>query len=261
MECKRSIFFVSLVTDRFLLAHLHLEMLSEQNTRRAVRTKAENLPSGLYDTYDDVIERISQQCQPNADLAFKVLSWVTYARRPLKPEELQCAVAITNGMTSLDDDDLTDVEDLLSFCAGIVIIDRESEVVRLVHYTTQGFLEDLLTDRKVDVPRACLSYLEVPSYSIGVNVDKLYPLLDYARMYWADHIRGHSEDQLKTDCLRAVSGHGIRVLLSDLCRYREIPTFNGQDIIQLLPICAAYGLAGFCRELLGSDKYVPLQES
>jgi len=244
-------------------------MLSEQRTVRAVRTKAENLPSGLDKTYDDVMERISKQAPADVDLAFKVLSWVTYAKRPLKPEELQYAVATAPGMTSLDDDDLTDVEDLLSFCAGIAIVDRESNVVRLVHYTTQGFLEDRLTDRKVDVPRACLSYLEVPlesildnySYSIGVNVDKLYPLLDYARMYWADHIRGHSEDQLKTDCLRAVSGHGIRVLLSDPCRYREIPTFNGQDIIQLLPICAAYGLAGFCRELLGSDKYVPLQES
>jgi len=264
MECKRSIFVISLVTDRFLLAHLHLEMLSEQRSRRAVQTKAENLPSGLYDTYDDVMERISQQCRPNVDHAFKVLSWVTFAKRPLKPKELQYAVAITHGMTSVDDDDLTDVEDLLSFCAGIVIIDRESEVVRLVHYTTQGFLENRLTDRKVDLARGCLSYLEVLRPPIlHFLFEDCYPLFRYVGVYWADHIRGELEDQLKTDCLHAISGRWFQFLRG---RGFSIPCFRIHELdvdfkVPLLLVFAAYGLAGFCRELLGIGKYAPLKGS
>jgi hypothetical protein len=228
------------------------------------------------------MERISQQCRPNADLAFKVLSWVTFAKRLLKPEELQDAVAITHGMTSLDDDDLTDVEDLLSFCAGIVIVDRESNIVRLVHYTTQGFLEDRVRDRKVDVALGCLSYFKVVKDPVRFYAWQMmtaledfrynYPLVGYALEYWADHIRGELEDEHKADCLHAFSRQWIRFLVCNAQRdHSRLPVFNVYEVdfefrCPLLPILAAYGLAGLCREFLEkesgkSNMYVPLRDS
>lgn len=36
----------------------------------------------------------------------------------------------------LDRENILDVEDLLSVCAGIVVVDQESAVIRLVHYAT-----------------------------------------------------------------------------------------------------------------------------
>src|SRR5579859_4802100 len=134
-------------------------MLSEQRTQNAVRAALENLPSGLDNTYKDVMERISKQGKADVDLALKVLSWITYAKVPLEAKALQHAVAIKPGMTTLDDGDLTDEDDLISVCAGIVTIDRESGIVRLVHYTTQKYLEKHFMEQKVEVARGCLTYL------------------------------------------------------------------------------------------------------
>ena len=35
----------------------------------------------------------------------------------------------------LDEDNLPEIEDMLSACAGLVTVDEESDVVRLIHYT------------------------------------------------------------------------------------------------------------------------------
>ena len=39
----------------------------------------------------------------------------------------------------LRDDNLQDIEVMLSVCARLVTIDDESQIIRLVHYTTQEY--------------------------------------------------------------------------------------------------------------------------
>jgi hypothetical protein len=236
-------------------------MLSEQRTARAVRTKAESLPSGLENTYEDVMNRISKQAQADVELALKVLSWVTYARKHLKPKELQHAVATSPTMTTLDDDDLTDVEDLLSVCAGIVIIDRESNAVRLVHYTTQGYLEKRLTDRKADIARGCLTYLGLEvfheprqrkdSLSLENRINE-YPFVRYAAIYWSDHIRWELENELKSLCLVVFQSQESRDALYQTQCYLKDPrsAFDYVKKRSLLHMFAASGLAVLCRSLL-----------
>jgi hypothetical protein len=43
----------------------------------------------------------------------------------------------------LDEDNIPVVEDIISVCAGLVTIDKESNVIRLVHYTTQDYLKGI----------------------------------------------------------------------------------------------------------------------
>jgi hypothetical protein len=129
---------------RFLLAQLYLESLSGKRAPKAVRAALKNLAtgSGAYDyAYEDAMERINGQVKDQEDLARQVLSWITCAQRPLATTELQHALGVEVGEPRLDKDNLPEIEDIVSACAGLVTTDEESGIIRLVHYTTQENLE------------------------------------------------------------------------------------------------------------------------
>lgn len=68
----------------------------------------------------------------------QVLAWITCAKRPLTTTtvELQSALSVEMNESDLDEDNLPDLIDMVSVCAGLVTIDAQSNVIRLVHYTT-----------------------------------------------------------------------------------------------------------------------------
>lgn len=98
----------------------------------AVRKALENLPTEVDATYDEAMERIERQSEDDRDLAKEVISWITYAFRPLSVEELQHALSITLDMTDMDFEAIIDTDILTSVCAGLVVIDEESNTCRLV---------------------------------------------------------------------------------------------------------------------------------
>jgi hypothetical protein len=109
-----------------------MESLKSKSKPKEVLKALESLPQGLDDTYKEAMERIKTQCEHDRNLAERVLSWVTYAFRPLSLQELQYALGTEPGMTRVEDDDLDDEEVLISVCAGLVVVDGESSIVRLV---------------------------------------------------------------------------------------------------------------------------------
>ncbi|KFY91698.1 hypothetical protein V500_04517 [Pseudogymnoascus sp. VKM F-4518 (FW-2643)] len=131
---------VDAVDGMFLLAQLHLDSLSGKSSPKAVRTALKLLPSGSNaydDAYKDAMLRIEGQLLDKKDLAWQILSWITCAKKPLATSELQHALAIELGESSLDENNIPQIEDMVSVCAGLVTVDEESEIIRLVHYTTQ----------------------------------------------------------------------------------------------------------------------------
>jgi len=119
-------------TARFLLARLHMDSLVGKLNVRQVRTALENLPEGMDNTYDEAMERVERQDDSRKELAKQVLSWITYAVRPLSVKELQHALAVVPDTTNLDHEDITDEEILTSVCAGLVVIDGGRKVIGLV---------------------------------------------------------------------------------------------------------------------------------
>ena len=241
------------------MAQLHVEMLSRQRSRNTVLSALKKLPASLEETYKDVMERISKQDAEAVDLALKVLSWITYAKEPLSAKMLQHAVAATPGMTTLNDGDLTDVDDLVSLCAGIVTIDRERNIVRLVHYTTQSYLEKHLMDRKVDIAHGCLTYLGLEVFREPCRCERKdlenriddYPFVRYAAIYWSDHIRWELENELKSLCLLVFKWQGSRDALYQTEHYLTgWDRFNYVRERSLLHMFAASGLTVLCRNLL-----------
>jgi ankyrin repeat protein len=195
--------------SRFLLASLHVDSLVSKKTTSRLNSALNSLSHGsgaLGDAYNKAIDRIDGQVHDDCTLAKSVLSWISYAQRPLTTKELCHALAVEIGDEDFDSENVTDVEDILSVCAGLVTVDEESQIIRLVHYTTQEYLEGI---REAWHPRAqheiastCLTYLCFEPFKSGPcpyetdseNRRKKYSLLDYSARYWPEHAAAVQEE-------------------------------------------------------------------
>jgi ankyrin repeat protein len=166
--------------DRFLLAQLYVGSLTDKTTSKAVRLALEKLPNGsppdvLDTTYNEVMQRIDDQPTGFRELGRKVLSWITYALRPLTVEELQQAIAIEPGESKMDKENFADSDDLVSVCAGLVTFEEESQIIRLVHYTTQEYFErkraTLFPQAQNDITRTCLTFLLFEKFKAPYDTD------------------------------------------------------------------------------------------
>ncbi|EUC46574.1 hypothetical protein COCMIDRAFT_65909, partial [Bipolaris oryzae ATCC 44560] len=189
---------------RFLLAQLHLSSLRGKRSRTAIRDALKKLPTGTESyncAYSDAMTRIEGQLPDEATLAKEALSWITCAKRPLTTIELQHALAIKDGQVEFDEDNKSDIEDIVSVCAGLVTVDEESGIIRLVHYTTQEYFEwtqkDWFPTAELDIMAICITYLSFTVFGRGpCSTDygfeerlQLNPLYDYAAHYWGHHAR------------------------------------------------------------------------
>lgn len=189
---------------RFLLAQLRFNSLIGTTTPNQLRaalkqwsTNSEVL--GAYDhAYDETMERI-KAVPYRSELAMQVLSWITYTKRPLTSTELQHALAVRPGKPNLDEDDLPEIEGMVSVCAGLVTIDKGSNIIRLVHYTTQQYFERTqnrwFDNAQAAITTICTTYLSFSVFESGFcQKDDEFeerlrsnPLYDYAAHYWGHH--------------------------------------------------------------------------
>jgi hypothetical protein len=70
-----------------------------------------------------------------------MLAWILCAHRPLSTLELLHALAIEPGDTEIDEDNILETEQLITMYAGLVTIDKQSDNIRLIHYTMQEYLQ------------------------------------------------------------------------------------------------------------------------
>jgi|ERR1700722_8467906 len=108
-----------------------MNTLLQQCSEKEVLDALENLPDDIDDIYNDAMVRIERQPPRDKELAKKILSWITYARRPLSVVELQHALSVSFKMTEMDPRSLIFAWKLTSVCAGLVVIDEEQCIIRL----------------------------------------------------------------------------------------------------------------------------------
>jgi uncharacterized protein len=125
--------------SRFLLAALHIESLSREDNVRDIRESLRKLPEDLDTICDEALQRIQRQDRQKVARADQVLTLINCAYRPLQVREIQNALAVRPGDTFTDLEALPRVESLLSACCGLAAVEGESQVVRLVHYTTEEY--------------------------------------------------------------------------------------------------------------------------
>ena len=184
MECKQTSACSGIgpISDftlcRFLLARLTFDTLVGHKTLKAIKGTLDKLSKGagsLDSAYDDAIKRIEDQGSDDRDLAKKTLLWISQSQRSLSVAEMQQAVAIELGESDLDPDNTVDCDDIISACAGLVTRGRDSgarDILRLVHYTTQEYLERTKTKyfptAQEYLASSCLTYLLLDVFSGAV---------------------------------------------------------------------------------------------
>jgi ankyrin repeat protein len=155
------------------------------------------------------MERIEGQIADQEELAKQVLLWITCAKRPLTTSELRHALAVEVGEFELDKDNLPDITDMVSVCAGLVTVDELSNVIRLVHYTTQEYFERTqkrwFPTAETDITRICVTYLSFSNFGSGfchtdddlearLQTNQLY---DYAAHNWGYHAYVSSAEMIQ----------------------------------------------------------------
>jgi Ankyrin repeats (3 copies) len=174
---------------------------------------------GLDKAYDDTVNRIRDQEQGIHELAIRVLFWVVWAKRPLTTEELRHALAVEPGTCRLDKTNLCPVKDMVSSCAGLVTVD--SNIIRLVHYTTQEYFQRRDLECFKNVPRdiiatSCLTYLSYNVFANGYLTEsdlesrlQQNAFFEYAAQNWAYHI------QDVQDTPQSVGDLALKLLMDD----------------------------------------------
>jgi len=201
---------------RFLLAQLHIESLQDRGkgdtSLKFLRNALDELPKAsngsLDETYTEALLRIRRQKSEDVNLAERILVWLSCAVRPLTVLEIRHAMAVMKldeDENDFNEDSLSHGDSLASVCGGLVVIDEISQNIRLVHYTTQEYLERNPTRVRLDphdlVANACLSYLYMTPFAAGPCLDDeslesrlaKYALLEYASKYWGVHAQKRSQ--------------------------------------------------------------------
>jgi ankyrin repeat protein len=253
---------------RFLLARLYVDSLLDKRTKSKVQITLDALSKEsrtLENAYGDAIKRLESQLPGDAALATQVLTWIIYAERALTTSELRHALAVEPGQSALDVDNILDMEDIVSVCAGLVTIDEESDIIRLVHHTTQEYFvsirKDWNPDGQLDIARTCLTYLSFHAFQSGSceTLDEFetrlkdYPFLDYAARHWGTHAVSVQKDVSGLACAVLLNKNLVSNIVQVVPaysyegRYYHPPDPEGRTGLHVI---AAYGLRDMAQELL-----------
>lgn len=159
--------------------------------------------------YDEAIARIGNQEEEDRSWAYKVLRWVSNAKRPLSPTELQHALAVRHGDRQINPKNFPNCADIVSLCAGLVSINRESNTIQLVHHTTGEYFDSntlsWMVSAPMDLAASCLIHLAFAEFTSGMAPDDKdfeervgrNKFLRYAARNWGHHARESQKDLLE----------------------------------------------------------------
>lgn len=271
-----------------------MDSLKDKTSSKLIKKALEILPKGsnaLDLAYDGAMQRIENQMEGFKLLAKQLLGWLTYSERLMTVKEVQHALAIEPGTPEFDEDNLGDIEEVLGFCAGLIIVDEETQIIRLVHYTTQEYFrrngDRVLACAKQDIAIGCLTYLLYENFKDGwanevgqedfaegnraedalrnreedytgpveARLQK-YPFLEYAATYWQTHARLCKQPNVKNLMLSFVKddcrvSSASQVLLVLESQYNIVRDMNGT--MSRSPLSAMHIIAYFGYEGMISE--------
>ncbi|KAI1149764.1 hypothetical protein F4825DRAFT_453150 [Nemania diffusa] len=192
-----------------LLAYLYLNSLAGQKSPKTLQAALAKIQTGpgyagpnVYDTiYESAMDRIGTQLGDQKALAIQALSWITCAKRPLDVTELRHALAVEVGEPRLDPENFSPIEDVLAVCNGLVTVDKESGIIRLVHYTVHEYFkrtrERWFPEAEAEIAMICATYLSFDVFKGGFcQTDEEFEkrlsenvLYNYAAHNWGHHAR------------------------------------------------------------------------
>ncbi|KAK0432044.1 hypothetical protein EV421DRAFT_1911347 [Armillaria borealis] len=157
----------------FLLAGLHMDLLAQTTNPKILREVLGKLPETMTSAYDRTLARVDSQGVYDRDLAYRVYSWVAFAKRPLTVLELRHALA---------------VEPEPAFGQ------EKGPIMKFVHYTTQEYFvsrrDKLFPCIQETIMRTCLTYLSFNILALSDASENIrtrpeaFPFLHYSSSNW-----------------------------------------------------------------------------
>lgn len=180
--------------------------------------------------------RISRLGLESETLAKQALMIVVCAREALHTEDLTYALSVEPDSEALEHDNIPDIEDVAGICAGLIVIDKESNIVKLVHKSAQEYFERnqsrWFPKASETIARLCLNYKSLTTLTPGFNKDiktTWPPFWRYADLNWAYHSHcaeqddgvsqvrnGNVNENQRLSNLQSISNIAISLLATDM---------------------------------------------
>ena len=104
---------------------------------RQVRRILEEFPSQIEGAYAQTWNRILDEDEENVMLVKMVFVWVLTATRSMTLKELERVVAICPKTFKFEADRVVPGSTFLTMCRGLLVVEEESQIVRLVRECTR----------------------------------------------------------------------------------------------------------------------------
>jgi ankyrin repeat protein len=246
---------------RFLLPALQIQTVLDQTSIAGRRNALNSMPTKLDNAFQVIIDRIQRQAPVKSHQGMEVLKWTYLNERQLTIDELRHALAAVDCTAEDLEDSLPFENTLTDCCYGLVVIDKETSSVSLVHKSLQEFLKiqhegnNLFLTGHGEIARTCLHYMNFDDSTLVSNLSRnrnkelaygkfpplhqrslsitKYPFLNYAIHFWGDHAR------------RQIDSQGTR-LISDLLLNKE----SRHCISRCLRLSALDGSAAWRQKVL-----------
>jgi ankyrin repeat protein len=203
--------------EMFLLARLHVSHLKRQINYRQLQRAMKDLSANLSDTIDGAIFRIQNQEHMQRELGIAVVVWVANALRPMRMKELQQALAVEDGDFEYAEEGETPGSLLIASCAGLVTLDSNTGIVRLINFSVKEYLgnaqQEWFTGSHLKIARTCMTFLSFRTFSNVREPDRdavnqlldAHPFLAYAATHWGTHARSAPENSCLDQSIRLLS--------------------------------------------------------
>ncbi|KAF3935194.1 Ankyrin-2 [Dactylellina cionopaga] len=275
------------VDGMFLLAKFRLDSLAGMaSTKEVLKVLERNrkfsavdgdAKSAYDDAYHDTMQRIQTQVLPSRQRAIKILSWITFANRPLTISELQHILAVEPDTQELDKLNLPRNDLMIGVCSGLVTVDEESRIVRLVHYTAQEYFERTwhtwLPEAQNSITETCVTYLSYDTFKTGLST--VYQdfetrlesnvLYDYAAQNWGHHARVSSIEggKLILDLFKSESAISAcsQTILLNMDKWQRSYSHPTPQKMAGLILAAYFGLAKSVAAMLSHSVDLEVKDS
>ncbi|KAI9728890.1 MAG: hypothetical protein M1834_007148 [Cirrosporium novae-zelandiae] len=126
----------------FLLVVFRVQDFCTQQTVTGMEQAAKRSDSNPGEFYTRILVQIKSQPSEQAELAFRVLAWLTFTKISIDAKELAEALAIKPGIYNIDPKDTALVEDMERNCRGLVVLDMQDGSSIRVEDEDEGEGED-----------------------------------------------------------------------------------------------------------------------
>ncbi|KAM0514543.1 hypothetical protein ACHAPE_006839 [Trichoderma viride] len=217
----------------FLWVSLVCKKLSDGEVRkRHLPDLMKTFPSGLVPLYERMMAQVCNSI--DADICIQVLEMASLTYQPISLTELASFVQI-----SVNDDGLEELKNIVAACGSFLVL--KDDVVYFVHQSAKDFLLNN-TSKQIFICGIARKHHDIFSESIRIlsqtlrrdiyelrhpgalipsvlnvpNPDPLEPL-QYACLYWVDHLRDSSEETISQGSLQ--DDEAVHCFLKDFLFY------------------------------------------